>query len=282
MSHTMMSRSLAPPSLALAGATVAFGTLHGKEEAFAPAFARWLGAEVRPSTALDTDALGTFTGDIPRRFTPEDAALTKARGAARELGTAAGLATEASYAPALGGFGPMLHEELAVFVDVDHGIHVSHRLRRHTHVTPRRVVRNESEARRYLSRAGFPHQGVVVRTGEELVKGVQDAAVILDRVRRGPVELEPDLRAHMNPERRRALRRLSWMLAARLRERCPGCGCAGFGPLGVVRGLPCAACGAATSQVRKEVDGCPACPEQRERLRPERAADPACCDACNP
>ncbi|MDF2916849.1 MAG: hypothetical protein K0S70_1066, partial [Microbacterium sp.] len=110
----------------------------------------------------------------------------------------------------------------------------------------------------------------------------QDATALLALVRRGPVELEPDLRAHMNPGRRRTLRRLSWLLAARLTRLCPGCGCPGFGPVGVVRGLPCGACGNATSQVRLDVDGCPRCPERRERRRPVEVADPAACDACNP
>jgi len=270
------------PRSAYSGETIAVGTLHGKEAAFAPAFSRWLGAGVVPTTQLDTDSLGTFTRDVPRAGTPEQAATAKARGAALELGTSTGLATEASYAPALGGFGPMVHEELAVFIDVERGIRVRHGIRQYTHIAPARTVRTESEAQRYLARAGFPHQAVVARTATGIQKGIQDAAVIDALLRRGPVELEPDLRAHMNPTRRRVLRRLSWLLAARLAEPCPGCGCPGFGPVGVVRGLRCGACGNATSQVRIDVDGCPACNEQRERRRPQREADPATCDRCNP
>jgi len=264
------------------GSTVAFGTVHGKEAAFAPAFRRWLGAQVVATVALDTDALGTFTRDVPRVLAPEEAAAAKAHGAAAELGTATAVATEASYSPALGGFGPMVHEELAVFVDLERGIRVRHGIRQYVHVAPPRVVRTESEARRYLARAGFPAQAVVARTDEGMTKGIQDATAVLALVSRGPVELEPDLRAHMNPERRRTLRRLSWRLAARLTCVCPGCGCPGFGPVGVVRGVPCAACGNATSQVRFDVDGCPRCPEQRKRRRSTEAADPATCDACNP
>jgi len=277
-----MCAATSHPGSAYAGETIAVGTLHGKEAAFAPAFSRWLGAGVLPTSLLDTDSLGTFTRDVPRAGTPEQAATAKARGAALELGTSTGLATEASYAPALVGFGPMVHEELAVFVDLERGIRVRHGIRQHTHVAPARTVRTSSEARRYLARAGFPHHGIVARTAAGVQKGIQDAAVIDALLRRGPVELEPDLRAHMNPTRRRVLRRLSWLLAARLRQLCPGCGCPGFGPVGVVRGLRCGACGSATSQVRVDVDGCPACDEQRERRRPERQADPATCDACNP
>ncbi len=145
-------------------------------------------------------------------------------GGGARVGTATGLATEASYAPALGGFGPMVHEELAVFIDLERGIRVRHGIRQYTHVAPARTVRTSAEARRYLARAGFPHHGVVARTADGVQKGIQDAAVIDALLRRGPVELEPDLRAHMNPTRRRVLRRLSWLLAARLTQLCRGAG----------------------------------------------------------
>lgn len=262
--------------------TVAMGTLHGKETAFAPAFRRWLGAEVRPTVELDTDALGTFTADVPRALSPADAAAAKATAAAAEIGTPLALATEASYAMTFGGFGPVAHEELAVFVDLERGIRVRHPLRSYARIAPAQVVSDADEARRYLARIRFPRQGVVVRAGGRIHKGLQQEEDVLALLRHAPIGLEPDLRAHMNPDRRRTLRRLGWMLAARLRTPCPACDCPGFGAVGVVRGLRCAACGAATSRVRADVDGCAACPERRERPRAATSADPASCDVCNP
>lgn len=264
------------------GTTIAVGTLHGKEAAFAPAFARWLGAAVCPSVDLDTDALGTFTGDVPRALTPEDAAAVKATGAAVELGTPFGLATEATYAVTFGGFGPVMHEELAVFVDLSRGIRVPHRVRTYVSIAPAREVTDAADARRYLSRTGFPGHAVVARTATGMHKGLRNEATILGLLRDGPITLEPDLRAHMNPMRQRTLRRLGWQLAARLRTPCPACAAPGFGPVDVVRGLRCAACGAATSRVRADVHGCAVCPERRERPRAAPLADPASCDYCNP
>lgn len=265
-----------------AGATVAVGTRHGKESAFAPAFRRWVGAAVRATIDLDTDALGTFTGDVPRALSPMDAAAAKAAGAAAELGTPFGVATEASYASALGGFGPVVHEELAVFVDLERGIRVPHGLRAYARVAAPRDVEDEAAARAYLDRVGFPGQAVVARLGDQLRKGLQDEELVLGLVRRRPVRLEPDLRAHMNPQRRRILRRVAWGMALRLRTTCPACACPGFGPVDVVRGVPCGACGTPTSRVRADVDGCAACPARRERPRPVAVADPATCDVCNP
>lgn len=265
-----------------AGMTVAIGTLHGKESAFAPAFRRWLDAEVRPTVDLDTDALGTFTGDVPRALSPADAAAAKATAAAAELGTTLGLATEASYAMTFGGFGPVAHEELAVFVDLERGIRVPHPIRSYARVAPAQVVADADEVRRYLARVDFPHQGVVVRAQGRIHKGLQDETKVLAFLRHGSIGLEPDLRAHMNADRRRTLRRLGWVMAARLRTPCPACDCPGFGPVDVVRGLRCAACGAPTFRVRADVDACAVCPERRERPRAVTSADPASCEHCNP
>jgi hypothetical protein len=264
------------------GAEVAVGTRHGKETAFAPAFARWLGASVRASTRLDTDALGTFTGDVPRSLSPRDAAVAKATGAAVELGTPFGVATEASYAASFGGFGPVVHEELAVFVDLDQDIQVAHAMRAYVRLAPPVDVADEAQARAYLDRVGFPAQAVVARTSEGMTKGLQNEATVLALARRGTVRLEPDLRAHKNPPRRRTLRRLAWALTRRLCTACPVCGCQGFGPVDVVRGLPCGACGLPTSRVRADVDGCASCGVRVERPRALTRADPATCDVCNP
>ncbi|MDT3318145.1 hypothetical protein Q9S71_15060 [Microbacterium sp. KSW4-11] len=262
--------------------TVAVGTMHGKAAAFAPAFARWLDAEVRPSVDLDTDALGTFTRDVARVISPEDAAIAKARAASSELGTPLGLATEASYSPAFGGFGPMIHEELAVFVDLERCVQVRQKLRTYAAVTPARTVSDETDARKYLSQIGFPNQAVVAWAGGDLHKGIQDEATVLALLRSGPVNLEPDLRAHRNPIRRRTLRRLAWILAARLLTPCRACGCPGFGLVDVERGVPCATCGEETASVRADVFGCAACDERVLRDRGMQVADPATCDACNP
>ena len=48
------------------GAVAALATRHGKEAAVAPAMAEALGLEIMVPAELDTDSLGTFTGELPR------------------------------------------------------------------------------------------------------------------------------------------------------------------------------------------------------------------------
>lgn len=63
----------------------ALATMHGKEKAIAPAFKRHLGMSVLPCDFIDTDAFGTFTGEIVRQATPLETAIAKAKlGSRRE------------------------------------------------------------------------------------------------------------------------------------------------------------------------------------------------------
>ena len=48
------------------GQRIALASMHAKEQALVAPFRRVLGAEVVVAPALDTDELGTFTGEVPR------------------------------------------------------------------------------------------------------------------------------------------------------------------------------------------------------------------------
>ena len=60
-----------------AGAVVALATKHRKQDALAPALGAVPGLRVVVAQGLDTDALGTFTGEIPRSGTPRQTALVR-------------------------------------------------------------------------------------------------------------------------------------------------------------------------------------------------------------
>ena len=114
---------------------------------------------------------------------------------------------------------------------------------------------------------------------------LQDA---LDSCRRidsqGQVWLETDMRAHRNPTRMRAIRRLGAALVRRLRSACPGCGAPGWGMLDTQPGLPSARCAAPTLLTATEVWGCLSCGlrEYRPRRDGLDAADAGECSWCNP
>ncbi len=59
------------------GLWAAIATMHGKEHAIAPALCGWFDMTVTVAPGIDTDALGTFTGEIARAGTMVDAARAK-------------------------------------------------------------------------------------------------------------------------------------------------------------------------------------------------------------
>ena len=275
-------------------------TRHGKLDLIAPALAP-VGYVVR-AVEVDTDALGTFTGEVPRPGPPRDVAVAKARLAMDATGVRAGVASEGTVGPSpLVPFATAV-TELVVFVDDVLGItvvgrHVSHDLRVvGEDVTPE-LLGPPSAVADLLVRAGVGGEGghhLIVRPAaglpDPVVKAIADPDTLLAAVLRcaaaspdGRARVETDLRAHLCPSRRPAIAAAAADLAGRLGARCPVCASPGWGMVRSVSGRPCADCGAPTSAVRADVEACVACPEERERPRADLGpVDPAQCSWCNP
>jgi hypothetical protein len=274
----------------LAGQTAALATLHGKERAIAPALRR-IGLQVTVA-AIDTDALGTFAGEIARIGSMRDVAVEKARRGARHLGLRYGLASEGTFGP-----DPDLPvvasgAELLALVDTATGRVITESLRTQTNFAWLPIAPG-ADLDGFLIRVGFPDHAVIARPHDDAravpnEKGIRDRgaldAVLARLAGSGPLRIETDMRAHMNPTRMAGLATLADRLAARLATPCPACDAPGFGRIDVRRGLPCAACGTPTAMIAAELYGCDVCGQIEERARPDglTQADPAQCPMCNP
>lgn len=270
---------------------VALATLHGKDRALAPVL-RPLGLDVQ-AVAVDTDALGTFSGDVPRRGTPQETVIAKARLGMALAGLPLGLATEGSFGPdPMLGFVPA-HHELLAFVDDVHGQvllidHVSHDTNWQS-----KAVRSSDDLLPMLPSSHFPGHALLVRPNiltpglptrkgirsmEELSAAIEELAPLS---RDGLARVDTDMRAHMNPKRMDKIALLARRLAERLGTPCPACAVPGFGAQAPLYGLPCAECGTPTGHVLAERDGCGACGHETRRAR-TGYADPGACPLCNP
>jgi len=286
------------------GATAALATMHGKEIAIAPAMRAYLGLDVVTPPHLDTDALGTFTGEIARVGTMREVAIRKARLGMRTSGLRIGIASE-------GSFGPHPHIpffsaglEFMVFVDDERDLIITESLIAEEINHDEAVVASAPELALFLPRAGFPTHGLVVApnltaspwwklhperararkgivTHDELVDAVDRASRISED---GRARVTTDLRAHMNPTRMGAIARLASLLAARIATVCPKCRAPGFGRVGSARGLPCRDCGAESSIPSGDIWRCVACEHEHEQrqLPIRESADPGECPQCNP
>lgn len=281
-----------------AGKRVALATKHAKQRAIAPALARTPGLEVLVPDGLDTDRLGTFTGEIERPGPPRETALLKARLGIEATGLPRAIASEGAFGPhpqvflAAGGL------EILAFIDAELELEVTEaQLTLHTnfaHLTAAATL--DPDTLTFLHRVGFPAHALVVRpnAGEPngtLAKGIarrdQLAAAIKHCARASPdgrARLETDMRAHHNPTRMGQIALLARRLAARLNTRCPACGAPGYGTIDTEPGLPCAACTSPTDWIAVEIDGCTLCQHHTRRPRSDQltTADPAHCPNCNP
>jgi len=269
-------------------------TLHGKERALARPFSLGLAAALELS-ACDTNALGTFSGEVGRPADALDTCRRKAMLGLEATGLRLGLASEASFGPhpAL----PLLPvgQELLVFVDLDRQLTVvEQRLEWRTNYGQKLLAPGEDPTP-WLRRVGFPAHGVLARPapvdGGPWHKDLEELASLHDalascRLRdpRGRVWLETDMRAHRNPTRMRSIRRLGVALVRRLATPCPACAAPGWGLVDTEAGLPCQWCGAATTLTAIEVWGCQGCGHRQRRPRRDglNQADPGQCPRCNP
>lgn len=275
-------------------------TRHGKLELIAPALAR-VGYALR-AVDVDTDLLGTFSGEVPRPGPPQDVAVAKARLAMGASGVRVGVASEGTVGPSPTVPFANADVELVVLVDDVLGItvvgrHVGHGLRVvGEDVTPAALA-TDGVLDDLLVRAGVDgsdgHHLIVrpsVGPAHPVVKAIATAEALLAAVARcagaspdGRARIETDLRAHLCPSRHPAIVAAAGDLAVRLASRCPACASPGWGVVRAVPGRPCADCGAPTRAPRADVEGCVACPEERARPRADLApVDPAQCDRCNP
>lgn len=278
------------------GLHAVLATMHGKEAAIAPVLQSRLGLTVKTAPRLDTDALGTFTGEIPRAGTIREAAIAKARLGMEATGLAIGLASEGSYGPH-----PLIPfipggVELMVLVDDTRGIVVAEHLIDDAPTFAHIFAKDGDDITPFLDRVGFPHHALIVKPAEgnghgPIIKGVRtrdelDAAIAScgAHSQDGHALVQTDMRAHMNPTRMATLGRLASALAERLSSLCPACDAPGYGQVDVEAGLPCEWCGAPSVMVRHRVFGCVACAhrEIRPRADSKTHANPGHCPQCNP
>lgn len=279
----------------LSGRQAALATMHGKERVIAPALTV-VGVKTLLVRGLDTDAFGTFTGEVPRIKSMRDTAIRKARAAMRLSGLDLGIASEGSFGPHPDLPLVSAGTELMVLVDERHNrIHSISRVFARTNHAHAEVT-NIAEGTAFLRTIGFPEHAVIIRPGgvserrPALAKGVSTPAAFDEKLMEalargnGVALVETDMRAHHNPTRMATIAELANCFAARLAQACPDCNGPGFGVSRPVPGLACVECGAPTLAIKATTTTCEHCHHKVTLPRSDglEHADAACCVLCNP
>ena len=288
------SRIWGDPEHPYTGRVGVLATKHDKLPLIAPPLADAVGLRV-DAVAVDTDSLGTFTGDIPRQAPALDTAIAKARLGMSAAGRTLGLASEGSIGPDPAMPFVNADREIVVLVDDDNGIVVWESHSSWDTIAASTSASPGEDIAPFLSTADFPNHQLIVRPNsgalQPIYKGISSMDTLTAAVGEcgaaatdGMARVETDMRAHACPSRRAVIAAAAERLATRIAARCPSCRAPGWGRVDVVLGVPCSLCGTEVARPRAEIDGCPACEHRRDRplVSAEARADPGECSYCNP
>lgn len=267
--------------------------MHEKQRAIAPSFESVLGFQMEVG-ALNTDELGTFTGEIERSLPPKECAKVKCFHALSAHGKQIGIANEGSFIPH-----PVLpfvtvDYEIFFFADLEIGFDMCvSKIFKETNFSFG-VFSTFDSIQEFVKAAQFPSHALIVRPHcwedkKVCFKGIQSIDDLYDAFERSrcvssdkQVWIGTDMRAHKNPTRMQHLKKFSEEIAHRLATSCPACSIPGWGPVDRTMGLPCADCGAETKWIKEIVWGCCQC-AHKESIRCEQIlAEPQYCPLCNP
>lgn len=275
---------------------ISLATKHAKERVIARPFRAALGLAVVATPDLDTDMLGTFSGEVARVGSAREVCERKARLGMAATGLSLGLASEGSFGPHP--FVPFMPAgiETMTFVDDERGLVITESTLAERTNYAHREARSVDELADWLGQVGFPAHALIVRTsadsrGAPVGKGIVSIAHLRAAIEAAVAEsnagtawVETDMRAHLNPTRMASIRRLAFQLVRRVATPCPACASPGWGQTGTLKGLPCELCATPTEMVRREVYSCTACGHREERPRRDGLTEtsPQYCPYCNP
>ena len=247
------------PSDLFAGRVAVLATMHRKEQAIAPVLEGRLGMKVVVPSGLDTDAFGTFSGEIKRPSDQLTTARLKAAAALRHTGETLAIASEGSFGPH-----PQIpflscDRELVLLLDRQHQLEIVGQILSTDTNYRSQSIHSLEEALAFVKTLNFPSHGVVV-------KAMGDPG------------------ADYNPTRMAVIAQATEQLVQVVQQTCPACGCPGFSEVQRFPGLPCGDCGTPTLLTLSVRYRCQRCQFQQSRPVPDAplTAAPSQCPYCNP
>lgn len=279
-------------------------TKHHKLTMIGPALAT-VGIQVIATDAFDTDTLGSFSGETPRRQTPLECARTKAKLAAELTGLPIGIGSEGSF-----GGGPYAglvnwDDELLLLLDTRTGQEIMAfasgpvplaSLETDQLAAIAQHLQQHDAAQGWICSYGqgdAQQQSQGLNDGKGLVKGlvgfaqVQAALATAGLLRDAEtlsetIKLQPDLRAHLCPARQSYIQQAAQQLAERWRSLCPSCHQPDFWRKAVETGLPCEVCHYPTGRIKSYTKKCDCCGYIEQEPSSVEFADQGHCPLCNP
>jgi hypothetical protein len=267
---------------------ICVATKHEKEKVIVPLFSNLFNCTFLFSE-IDTDLLGTFSGEIERTLSPYETAIEKCRMAFKTTDADFAIASEGSFGPHPSLFFVPADEEFLLFMSRDEQLiiwakHISTETNYNQIENP-----TDNQLSDFLEKVQFPSHKVIFKSNTRIEKGIEELNILYQLIQESklqnkPFSIETDMRAHCNPTRMKVIEETTVKLLEKLNSTCPSCETPGFSVQEVIKGLPCAQCGLKTESTLKHIKECTSCNHKEEILYPRgiKTEDPMYCPFCNP
>lgn len=274
------------------GRKLLIATKHEKEKIIAPIFEKELGVNCFVSD-LDTDKLGTFTGEIERKEDSITTARNKCLLAMKLANCDLAIASEGSFGLHPTIFFAYADDEILIFIDKKNDLEIVVReLSMETNFNGSEL-KTEKELEEFTENSKFPTHGIIIRKANDdfsdIVKGITNVDHLHNTFNYfisnyGSAFVETDMRAMYNPTRMKVIEKATIKLVKKINSLCPKCNIPGFDITDVKKGLPCKLCNFPTRSTLSYIFTCQKCNYTKEDLYPNRTQneDPMYCDICNP
>ena len=275
------------------GRKLIIATKHGKEKVIAPFLEQGLGVKCFVAIDLDTDKLGTFTGEVERNDDPLTTARNKCYMAMDLTNCDLAIASEGSFGPHPTIFFIPADDEILIFVDKINGLEIIVReLSTETNFNGSEIKTKE-KLLEFAANANFPSHGLILRKSRyefaDIVKGITNVEELINVFNSlidkfGTAYIETDMRAMYNPTRMKVIESVAKKLIKKINTLCPVCNMPGFGITNAKEGLPCELCNFPTRSTISYIYSCQKCNYKKEEKYPKgkQTEDPMYCDYCNP
>lgn len=273
--------------------TVFIVTKHDKDKVIAPLFENELSLKCKTIRHIDTDVLGTFSGEVDRLLDPIATLREKCKLAQEMEGCELVVATEGSFGNHPSIFFASANDEFIMLKDFKNDIEIIERMLSLETNLQEACITTHDELEDFISKAKFPSHGIIIKAAKEdfvnMVKGITDYKILLENFNQlvtinGSCHLETDMRACFNPTRMEVIKQATEKLIQKIKSHCPQCDTPGFGVKEVIRGLPCKLCHSETKSIVAHLYGCQKCNHVYKKIYPntKEFEDPMYCDYCNP
>ncbi|HSW38849.1 MAG TPA: DUF6671 family protein [Acidobacteriota bacterium] len=275
------------------GKKAVIATKHKKEKVIAPILENELGLICVTPAGLDTDRLGTFSGEIKRVDDPVTTLRKKCRMAIEASGIPIAIANEGSFSTHPSIYFAHADDELIMLLDAENDLEIMERELSLDTNFDGAEIKSIADLTEFANKIGFDSHGIILKKAKDdyssIFKENRSMAELIKNYHAvkngdGSAYAETDMRAMRNPTRMKVIAKATEKLAIKAKSLCPNCSAPGFGVAEAVKGLPCELCGLPTNSILKHICRCRKCVFETEILFPfgKRIEDPQYCDFCNP